>query len=298
MTPRWNASPATAATAQVLELYHQGRVSRRASHKPYAVFSYREDFDYLWEIWEEDDASLTSWVFSASDPPTAVVVWDGIPSSGSDINAADYVTPYDWALAWTCAILARAKRRTSTRTREAIAGDLPHLRILILDLCSRQYSGAFACQQFGLIAPALPWIQVYRPVQVGDTQDELKYDVLSNLLSAGLEMSLLRSSFRPGFFGSETLFFDTLSLERILSFRDAHDMRRQSALLNAVSDFDSTLESIVGLWRSNLVRPGSRHQFANLLAPMILAKGLPEELRRKTEREIRRGIGYKARLML
>ena len=286
MPQTWIESPVAEALAQVLELYHPGNISRRAAllNKPYTVFSYLEDFDYLWSIWEDAETSLTSTVFSAGAAPTAIVVWDGIPASGSDINAGFYLTPFDWVLAWTRVLLARAKTQASKSDQQTLTRLLPELRVLILDLNPQQYRRAFGVHQFGLLSPTMPWIQTYAPVRNGNTEDDLRLDVLNGMEYTDLAISLVRSFFKPGFFGSETILADTLRPERILSLRDAYDIREQGDR----SNLEITMDAFAGIWRSNMVRPGGRHQHANLLAPMILAKGLSEELRRKTEREIKR----------
>jgi hypothetical protein len=275
MSSTWSDSPVAETCAAVLDAVLSGDVARRQVETGKACFvaSFREDFDYLWGFGTEtDDDSFRVWMTpeNREDLRTIVLIWDGMPPSpASTINIGDYVTPYDWAFALSWNVYERW-RDNREQDSELSIQELPQLRILIIDLNSQEHSGAFALKAFLTIGSALPWIQVYRAVQTYRTE-------MSALPSSDdYSISLLRSVIPPGSFGLQTFFEDIASSSRILSLRDAQ----------SESDRFAVLDSLIGLWKSHLVRPGDRHIIGNLLAPLLLAQGLPKALRDKARKKI------------
>lgn len=241
----------------------------------FLVLSYGADFEYLWGLNQGGADGVVGWISSGVGEAARnlILVWDGMPSSRkySTINVEHYVTPYDWAVAASHLSLRAARGGHGDPNESPGWAAVPHLRILIVDLKSQAYSGAFATEAFLAVGHALPWIQVYRPVQVDNT------NVVAVLTGDEGSIPFLRAALPPGSLGTDTLLYDLTGLEgRILSLRQAQDEQNRGQVL----------EALIKLWRSNLVRPGDRHNVGNLLAPMLLAKGLPKGLREFAEQKI------------
>src|ERR1043166_7733993 len=96
------APVAEAVSTMLAEILGSGQVSCRGSvpPTPVRVFSYREDFDYLWSF---DDSLLNS---LGSSCHTVVLIWDGTPADKDPatevIRIGDHVTAFDWAVALGC----------------------------------------------------------------------------------------------------------------------------------------------------------------------------------------------------
>lgn len=154
MLQTWPTSPVTEAFAKVLEVFHTGKIARKRPEdgKEYFIVSYREDFDFLWQL----DKALLGWLEGVSR--TIVLVWDETPRKGSVglVNIADYVTAFDWAVALSLV----------DKTQHEDNATLPW-RLLIFDLASEQHAGSETVQIFRRIqqgnSPILPWISVYSP---------------------------------------------------------------------------------------------------------------------------------------
>src|SRR5205814_247949 len=129
---------------------------------------------------------------------------------------------------------------------------------------------------FLAVGHALPWIQIYRPTQSD------RHELVALLTLDNESIAQVRSALAPGSLGLETLFED------ILSYHDLSGNPRSLSLRDAQSERDRlpVIKSLAGLWQSSLVRPGDRHHVGNLLAPMLLAKGLPDKLQRIVEKDI------------
>lgn len=235
----------------------------------FLVLSYLDDFGYLWNINENATGGIIEWISSTIENAARniVLVWDGVPRirRQSVINIENYVTPYDWAVAISCLTFgSNFKGGDPFPARPGNHIPTPPLRILIIDLKSQEYSSAFAHEAFLSVGHALPWIQIYRPVQVENTE------VAAALTSDDSSIPFLRTAILPGTLGTDTFLEDVAALEgRVLSMRQANEERDRAGVLN----------SLIELWRSNLVRPGDRHSVGNLLAPMMLAKALSKSLR-------------------
>ncbi|MCU1267547.1 MAG: Cold-shock DNA-binding domain protein [Acidobacteria bacterium] len=269
----WRNSPVTEVFASVLAAIFPNRVAKRQhqANLDILITSYSEDFADLWRLDRSNKGSLIDWIVSGGDSlRTIFVVWDKIPESpDTSINVADYVTPFDWA--FICSKITLSASRASDRSAV-----LPLLRLVIIDLDSQEHSGAFACNTFLAVGHALPWIQVYRPTQTD------RHELLTLLTIDNEAMAQLRSALAPGALGFETLFAD------ILTYDEGREASRSLSLRAAQTERDRSpiVDSLTHLWQSSLVRPGDRHHVGNLLAPVLLAKGLPGDLERKIENSL------------
>jgi hypothetical protein len=281
----WLASPVTESLALTLDAALPIPVARKKPQDSngFLLVSYSEDFTELWNLNEESEAGLLKWILAGEDENrTIIIVWDGTPSSyETTINIANYVTPYDWALACTWACL---KGLNSNSNRNDIEKRLPHLRILILDLCSQEYASSFAYNTFASVGHALTWIQVFQPIQ-SETTERMAMEIATDSHSEDI-LALLRSAVPPGSLGMDTFYEDILNPKRVLSLREAQADR----------DRFSMLASMKNLWKSHLVKPGDRHTVGNLLGPMFLMQGLPKPLRKLAEKKITRGFPLRSAL--
>jgi len=270
MSPTWSKSPVAEVLATVLEsIYPAGKVARKQPDKgdeEFVILSYQDqqDFEELWKLSDKPEGGLLGWVLSGGESPRSILlVWDGLPET-SEVNInpdiVNFVTPVDWAVAFTKRIFDNAPSGSNTK---------PHLRIFILDLKSQEYGNAFGCRQFTLLSSAMPWAQFYRPLQ----KNSVDVDALCGDYLGAKFLAISRSAITAGNLGIESLFKDILDMERIQSLREANEGRSRNY----------EIDSLMGLWRSNLTRPGERHTIGNLLAPILLVKGLHRDLHEQAE---------------
>lgn len=149
----------------------------------YRVCSYREDFDYLWNLGRD----LEEGRIRIGQECTLIVVWDGMPlqTEASLIQTDQYLTPLDWAVGFSLAAQSQNDKA-------------PSFRILVLDLASDRLTAADSIRYFAQFpprgAPAMPWIRVFRPV--GDAKWEEKsvedFDLLPVALLADLNKHCLK----------------------------------------------------------------------------------------------------------
>jgi hypothetical protein len=140
----------TEAAARTLSLSVNGGASRGyGDGAEHHVFSYRNDFDYLWGIGPYEGSGI---VEQFRGEGHILLVWDGLPQDGrpSAIPAAPYVTAFDWAVFF----LIRLAERTP----------LPRVRISILDFALEHHRASFSCKLLPILLPRLPWI---RPFSIG-----------------------------------------------------------------------------------------------------------------------------------
>jgi len=244
---------------------------------PTSVFSYCKDehFDALWEM----TASLPSWLDEADDEERTIVInWDGMPNSNEGtINVADYVTPFDWALALSWSIVEnKVGEGEDLKENEGV---LPNLRILILDLKSQDHPGSLGVRTFTVAGRALPWVHTYRPIgsKMGYQEAALSDDPF--------ELAALRPALPVGSFGIGHMTEDLADTERLLKLGDERGTSRHG-----------DVEVLVDLWRTNLTRAGDRHHVGNLLSPLLLAEGLPPSLQEAALEKIEDGYPLRSAL--
>jgi hypothetical protein len=147
-----NSSPLAEALARVVEIFSPGAFSRKLprNERTRLILSYRDpnDFGFLWRFWrqqDQDDAHLAKgsvpdgeiiiWTQSEAEADEGskdlIIIWDGSPSPSlvGNVRLANYVTPYDWIVAFILALKSHGLQPN------------PKLRIRIIDLTSYQSGG-------------------------------------------------------------------------------------------------------------------------------------------------------------
>ena len=239
-------------------------------HGNYHVFSYRHDFRKLWLGDETDggaddetDAGITrilkKWNEESSEEYTVVIVWDGMPEEGDPdhINVGRFVSPHDWAMAASWIIY----------DKECLK-DLK-LRVLILKVDPS--GSSFASGSLYAFQNALPWIQDYRVVGTEYLVTVTMEDMLATKCKGfGLpEFALVRQSFSPETRDLKMFVTDLSDPKRILTTHSDDDDQKDRRDVLLTRD----------LWKQHLLKAGTRHSVANLIAPTVLADGLPEDFR-------------------
>ena len=188
------------------------------------------------------------------------------------------------------------------------------LRILILNKCNNPSGGSFSSRSLFAFQNALPWIQGYRVV--GSTKSEMVKEVvaiaedLSWLRQAlppecrDMEMFVKeRQALPPECRDMEMFVKDLLDPKRVLTTypeawlrqalppecRDMEmfvkDLLDPKRVLTTYPEGDlersRDMELTKNLWIQNLLKAGNRHSVANLVAPAILASGLPNSIQPK-----------------
>lgn len=124
-------SPIKIALEQVINLFDFGNKSK--------TYSYKNDFNKLWlfEDFEKEE--------QINDVEKIIIVWDGIPQRNSKdtVNTRKYLTPVDWAAAFSLFI---------SRTNPILS----YFRIIILDISSEETSTLKAGRTL------MPWVQVVK----------------------------------------------------------------------------------------------------------------------------------------
>lgn len=241
------------------------------------VFSYKntEDFRKLWGLDDSNNSlndsitkRLKCWAKKYENRElTVVIVYDGMPqSTGDTISVGNFVGAHDWAMAASWSIY-----------EDPCLQNLK-LRILILDILykSNNPSGKpFAPRSLFAFQNALPWIQDYRVV--GSDQEAIVTAALDDTLGPD-GLAWQRQALPPEYRDMEMLVKDLLAPERILTTYPADDLERKHYI-------ELTRES----WTQNLLKPGNRHSVANLVAPAILAFGLPNKFSQTALKHISQG---------
>lgn len=129
------------------------QILEKIAAKEAKIYSYRGQFGELWKLDE---------LVSTSQNNTLVIVWDEIPTSKRNdvIATSKYLTPIDWAVAFSLAI----HRKTSSKKLA-----YPFLKILILDLNSQSASNAGSVKLVNQFPKrevmSMPWIRLFRPFE-------------------------------------------------------------------------------------------------------------------------------------
>jgi hypothetical protein len=146
-----NSSIIAEALAKVLDAFSPGLFTRELPQNDCEglILSYSnpDHFDFLWRLWrtndEEDnyptegsvpDGEIITWTQSESEGhkrKDLIIVWDGSPGPTlvGNVRLANYVTPYDWMVAFLLALKSNGLQPN------------PRLRIRIIDLTSYQSVG-------------------------------------------------------------------------------------------------------------------------------------------------------------
>jgi len=147
------SSPVAPAVENALGLFAgEDEVARGVNGQlsSYHVFSYRDDFEYLWGIGSHGGRSLTQ---DVEGECSVILINDGIPEGsgnpmGPDIDVAPYITAYDWAVHFFLSSVA--------------GNQIPRVRLLILDVTPQQSEPPFAAKRIPGLLPLMPWLRVYR----------------------------------------------------------------------------------------------------------------------------------------
>ena len=222
------------------------------SRKNYHIFSYRHDFDELWP-----DGGITKklkkWK-GKKEEQTVIIVWDGMPEDPdpNTINVGSFVSPHDWALAASWIIYSDPNLKGMK------------LRILILKVDPSGRS--FASDSLFAFQNALPWIQDYRVA--GAPDDTAKDTMMAALEEDPYTLARQRQALPPEYRDMGMFVEDLSKPGRILTTYTDDDLARQHYI-----------ELTKNLWIQNLLKAGNRHSVANLVAPTVLADGLPTFVR-------------------
>lgn len=216
------------------------------------VFSYEEDTDFcvLWGLDDSEDSitkRLKCWAKELNGKElTVVIVYDGMPQSPGDISVKGLVGPHDWAMAASWSIY-----------KNSCLQDLK-LRILVLNVVPSVIS--FASDSLFAVQNALPWIQDYRVV--GSKEYAIVTEIKSN--DSPDDLAWQRQALPPESRDMKMFVEDLLNPKRILTTYPEGDLKRSHYI-----------ELTKNLWIQNLLKAENRHSVANLVAPTILASGLP-----------------------
>ena len=150
------SSPVSRAAGNTLDLFHdEGEIGRGRTEELSSchVFSYREDFDYLWGIGGYENKSVVEDARASEQEVSIVLVNDGIPDSpeqfaGPSLNVRDRITAYDWVVHFFLSVLD--------------GDDAPGVRLFVLDSTPQASGDSFASQRLQSLLPLMPWVQVYR----------------------------------------------------------------------------------------------------------------------------------------
>jgi hypothetical protein len=238
------------------------------------VFSYRDDFEVLWNMLDKNSRQNTFEKLShASEPLTIVVVWDGMPrSEETTMNVGQYVTPFDWAVALSLCLYQEFEGRSKSSKK-------PNLRILILDVGSHGHEHSFGALTFQALRGVFPWVEVYHAV--GRKGSDAEQVALAS--DHREDLAYARQAMKPGSFGIHDLVWDMIGqFESVLATWDDRDEQR-----NRLDE----IGVCASLWKSNLMRPGDRHTIANLIGPVLLARSLPAIFSEKAMKLIAGGSG-------
>ena len=231
------------------------------------VFSYEEDTDFraLWGLDDNSEDSITKrlkcWAEELNDEElTVVIVHDGIPQSTKDIiSVGAFVGPHDWAMASSWIIYKNCLKNLK-------------LRILVLNVVPSVIS--FASDSLFAFQNALPWIQDYQVV--GSNEDAIVTAIKSN--DSPDDLAWQRQALPPESRDMKMFVEDLLNPKRILTTYPEDDLER-----------GPYIELTQNLWIQNLLKAETRHHVANLIAPAILASGLPNALSQKALDQISQG---------
>ena len=237
-------------------------IAKSNNNTVYKVFSYKEDEDFcaLWGLDAGVDhpqdsitSRLKSWNEELDEDEelgedkelTVVIVWDGMPTGpGDTLNVSGFVSPHDWAMVASWIIYKNPC--------------LQNLKLRVLILKADPSASSFAFRSLFAFQNALPWIQDYQVVgkeaMVMAAMDEK-------------DLAWQRQALPPKSRDMAMFVNDLLDPSRVLTTYpdDDGDDRGHKHYIDLTKY----------LWIQNLLKPGTRHSVANLIAPTVLASGLP-----------------------
>lgn len=213
------------------------------------VYSYQHDFAAIWNLVCQARSETGAWIASLNEH-SVYLVHDGLPEG---VHAhAKHLTPYDWAIALSCRLGGLAT--------------LPALRIVIVDLVAEQSRGRFGFVACNTVRAAIPWIQVFTPV----TDLRVPSPVLRDGEFGPHATRYLRAALPLGTCDLADLVTGVVSGQAgVPTLCDAASMVGSPA---------APLTSIKALWSAELTRAEERHHISNLVAPIYIAAGFPQEL--------------------
>ncbi len=163
-------NPVVQATRQYLGLFHSEEETSLGSNQ---VFSYGDDFRALWEKLDNP--------VSGTDREQITVVWDAIPqrdkkvmgASGADVDTGEYLTPLDWAVAYSLAVDGKTEGSKK----------YPDLKIFIIDLASEARKTSPAVRFFDMFprrhVKSMPWIRLLKIIPKDETEWSMS-ELISN----------------------------------------------------------------------------------------------------------------------
>ena len=213
--------------------------------QPPEIFSYRDDFDYLWSVGRHKANGFVENCSRDGGSLYAIVIWDGSPNNGADsiIDIAARVSVYDW-------VATLAVRHSEHPLR---------LTIGIFDLCPPAYASCFGCQMASTLILQLGWVKRYRPIPVYDAAIVSLLGSLGPSSSAHTDLSALSVG---------------LGLVPLLStiFTGGTGTQRMDEI--DIVSRGIAADRVRNLWIDEITKPGGRHDISNLVAPFIMANAL------------------------
>lgn len=164
-------NPVVQATRQYLELFHSEEETSLGRNQ---VFSYGDDFRALWEKLDNP--------VSGNYCEHITVIWDSIPqrdkkvmgTSGADVDTGEYLTPLDWAVAYSLSIAGKVKTGSN---------EYPDLKIFITDLASEARKTSPAVRFFDMFprrhVKSMPWIRLIKVIPKDETEWSMS-ELISN----------------------------------------------------------------------------------------------------------------------
>lgn len=139
------------------------------------TYSNKDDFEKLWNLFD-------------SKPPitdrqkTFFIIWDGIPlrqRQQDRVNISKYLTPIDWAVAFSIYILDTVNNQNLT---------CPDLRIIIFNVSSKSFTESDSLQYANHFPKrdiaSMPWIRIFSP---GDSNEGWNVEDLFNDLTGNTD---------------------------------------------------------------------------------------------------------------
>ena len=133
-----------------------GQVLSMITDKSFRIFSYKDDFNTLWDLHPEPVVLKNDLI---------VIIWDKLPSRKDDsrynvINVDEYITPIDWAVSYSIHLDQLVNLPVNKEIQY-----FPD--ILIIDIQNHFKESAKAIQFYKLCSNLTPWIKVLNVIHEG-----------------------------------------------------------------------------------------------------------------------------------